>query len=74
MKPLRSWNVQTVAVCFVNAYANPAHELRMREILEEELPGVQVSTSAEVLPERYRSMERGALLARIGELRALLNS
>ena len=30
---------QTVAVCFINAYANPAHEQRMREILEEELPG-----------------------------------
>jgi N-methylhydantoinase A len=44
---------QTVAVCFVNAHANPAHELRMREILEEELPGVTVSTSAEVLPEIF---------------------
>ena len=29
----------TVAVCFVNAYANPAHEQRMGEILAEELPG-----------------------------------
>src|SRR5436190_14038855 len=38
--------VQTVAVCFVNAHANPEHEVRMREILEEELPGVTISTSA----------------------------
>src|ERR1041384_5928874 len=45
--------VQTVAVCFVNAHANPVHELRMRAILEEELPGVTVSTSAEVLPEIF---------------------
>jgi N-methylhydantoinase A len=45
--------VQTVAVCFINAHANPAHELRMRAILEEELPGVTVSTSAEVLPEIF---------------------
>ncbi len=45
--------MQTVAVCFVNAHANPAHELRMREILEEELPGVAVSTSAETLPEIF---------------------
>src|ERR671929_2439079 len=50
---LRRRNVQTVAVCFINAHANPAHELRMREILEEELPGVAVSTSAEVLPEIF---------------------
>jgi N-methylhydantoinase A len=50
---LRRRGAQTVAVCFVNAHANPAHELRMREILEEELPGVTVSTSAEVLPEIF---------------------
>src|SRR5438132_3905885 len=36
---LRRRGVQTVAVCFINSYANPANELRMREILEEELPG-----------------------------------
>jgi N-methylhydantoinase A len=50
---LRRRGVQTVAVCFINAHANPAHELRMREILEEELPDVAVSTSAEVLPEIF---------------------
>jgi N-methylhydantoinase A len=50
---LRRRGVQTVAVCFVNAYANPVHEVRVREILEDELPGVSVSTSAEVLPEIF---------------------
>jgi N-methylhydantoinase A len=45
--------VKTVAVCFVNAHANPVHEQRMREVLEEELPDVTVSTSAEVLPEIF---------------------
>ena len=30
---LRRRGVQTVAVCFVNAHANLAHEVRMREIL-----------------------------------------
>jgi N-methylhydantoinase A len=50
---LRKRAVKTVAVCFVNAHANPAHELRMRELLEEELPDVTVSTSAEVLPEIF---------------------
>ena len=45
--------------------------------LERELQilvAVQECTSREVLPERYRSMEREAVLARINELRALLNS
>ena len=50
---LRRRGVKTIAVCFVNAHANPAHELRMRELLEEELPDVTVSTSAEVLPEIF---------------------
>src|ERR671930_610607 len=50
---LRKRGAQAVAVCFVNAYANPEHELRMREILEEELPDVTISTSAEVLPEIF---------------------
>jgi N-methylhydantoinase A len=50
---LRRRGVRTVAVCFINAHANPAHELRMREILEEELPEVTVSTSAEILPEIF---------------------
>jgi SpoVK/Ycf46/Vps4 family AAA+-type ATPase len=45
--------------------------------LERELQilvAVQECTSREVLPESYRSMERGAVLARINELRALLHS
>jgi len=45
--------------------------------LERELQilvAVQECTSREVLPERYRSMEREAVLSRINELRALLNS
>jgi SpoVK/Ycf46/Vps4 family AAA+-type ATPase len=45
--------------------------------LERELQilvAVQECTSREVLPESYRSMERSTVLARINELRALLNS
>ena len=44
---------KAVAVCFMNAYASPAHEDRMKAILAEELPGVAVSTSSEVLPEIF---------------------
>jgi N-methylhydantoinase A/oxoprolinase/acetone carboxylase beta subunit len=50
---LRRRGVQTVAVCFVNAYANPINEHRMREILEEELPDATISTSSQVLPEIF---------------------
>lgn len=50
---LRRKEVQTVAVGFINSYANPAHEQRMKEILLEEIPGISVSTSSEVLPEIF---------------------
>jgi N-methylhydantoinase A len=50
-------DVTTIAVCFLHAYANPAHEMRMREILAEEHPAAVVSVSYEVLRE-YREYER----------------
>jgi N-methylhydantoinase A len=50
---LRRREVQAVAVCFVNAYANPAHEQRMRAILREQLPDIVIATSSEVLPEIF---------------------
>src|ERR1700754_2680568 len=45
--------VETVAVCFVNAYANGDHEERMADILREELPDATISTSSGVLPELF---------------------
>jgi N-methylhydantoinase A len=46
-----------VAVAFLHSYANPAHELRMREILSEVAPGVAVTLSHE-LSREYREYER----------------
>jgi N-methylhydantoinase A len=50
---LRKRQVAAVAVCFMNAFMNGANERRMKQILEEELPGVPVTTSSEVLPEIF---------------------
>lgn len=50
---LRRRGTKTIAVCFLNSFANSAHELRMREILEEELPDASITTSAEILPEMF---------------------
>jgi N-methylhydantoinase A len=50
---VRRREIETVAVCLVNSHANPSHEERVKEILEEELPGVSVSTSSGVLPEIF---------------------
>jgi N-methylhydantoinase A len=54
---LRDRAVTAVGVCFLHAYANPAHERRLREILAEEHPEAAVSLSSEVLRE-YREYER----------------
>jgi len=53
----RARGVDTLGVCFLHAYADPAHEERMREILAEEHPDAVVSISSEVLRE-YREYER----------------
>ncbi|RKZ12854.1 hydantoinase/oxoprolinase family protein [bacterium] len=50
---LKKREVLVVAVCFINAHINGAHEMRMKAILEEELPGVAVVTSSETLPEIF---------------------
>jgi len=42
--------VQAVAVCLLHSFANPAHEERVATILREELPGVAVTASIDVLP------------------------
>jgi N-methylhydantoinase A len=48
---LRREEVESVAVCLLHSYVNPAHEQRVGAILGEELPGIPISLSAEVAPE-----------------------
>ncbi|HSH08619.1 MAG TPA: hydantoinase/oxoprolinase family protein [Burkholderiales bacterium] len=43
--------VEAVAVCFINSYANPAHEIAAKRILEAECPRLLVTASCDVLPE-----------------------
>ena len=50
---LRKRGYEAVAVCFMNSFANPANEREMHRILQEELPGVAVSNSADVLCEIF---------------------
>lgn len=50
---LKKRGVQSVAICFMNAYTNGANELKVKEILQEELPGVYICTSSETLPEIF---------------------
>jgi len=49
--------VTAVGVCLLHAYAEPAHEQLMRDILRAECPQIAVSLSSDVLRE-YREYER----------------
>ncbi len=49
--------VTTLAVCFLHAYLNPAHERRLAELVAEEAPHVTVTLSHEVSP-TFREYER----------------
>jgi SpoVK/Ycf46/Vps4 family AAA+-type ATPase len=67
-------NAHVSAETLRHAFADfiPTTSAHEREL--QILVAVQECTSREVLPESYRSMERSTVLARIQELRALLNS
>ena len=54
---LQRQDIESIAVCYLHAYAAPRHELETREAIRERLPGVPVSLSHEVVPE-YREFER----------------
>ena len=53
----RIQGLEAIGISFLHAYANPAHEHRMRAAIEAECPGIHVSLSSEVWPE-YREYER----------------
>lgn len=54
--------IESVAVVFLHSYRSPDHEVRMREILAEEAPGVFVTASHE-LSREYREYERTSTVA-----------
>jgi len=57
VEELRRADVESVAVCFLFSFLDPAHERRAGELLRSALPGVRISLSSDVLPE-LREYER----------------
>ena len=53
----RDRNVGAVAVCFLNSFVDPAHELRAAELVREEHPDALISLSSDVL-RVFREYER----------------
>jgi N-methylhydantoinase A len=51
VEALLAENVETVAVCLLNSFTNPAHEIAIKEIIRKLAPDMPLSISCEVLPE-----------------------
>lgn len=54
---LKEQRVETIAVCLLFAFLNPAHEQRVKEICREIYPEAFVSISSDICPE-FREFER----------------
>jgi len=57
VKACRKAAIEAIAVCYIHAYSNPAHEQRTREIIEEMYPQAAVTLSHEITQE-WREYER----------------
>jgi len=42
--------IESVAICYVNCFANPDHELRTERLIKELAPEIEVSVSSQILP------------------------
>jgi N-methylhydantoinase A len=56
-RALKAQGVESIAVCYLFSFMNPAHEAMTRRLIHEEFPAAHVSLSSEVLP-RIREWAR----------------
>jgi 5-oxoprolinase (ATP-hydrolysing)/N-methylhydantoinase A len=68
---LAAAGVEALAVCFLHAYRNPAHERLVGDLVRREFPGLAVSLSSDVVPE-LREYPRAATTAANAYVQPLL--
>ncbi|MEO7773206.1 MAG: hydantoinase/oxoprolinase family protein [Steroidobacteraceae bacterium] len=51
LRNLKAQNIEALTVSLINSFANDSHEKRIAQIAKEELPGIPVSLSCDVVPE-----------------------
>lgn len=59
---LKEQGIEAVAIILLHSYSNDAHERRVKEIIQEEIPTVFVTASHE-LSKEYREFERASTVA-----------
>ncbi|MBW2082318.1 MAG: hydantoinase/oxoprolinase family protein [Deltaproteobacteria bacterium] len=57
VQQLLDMGVESIAVCLLNSFENPSHEIMIKEIIQEMAPEVSISISYDVLPQ-IREYER----------------
>lgn len=68
---IKEAGIAEVAVSFLFSYVNPAHELRMRQLIAEVYPDAAVSLSHEVYP-RWREYDRTSTVLADAYLKSLI--
>lgn len=68
VRELKRKKVQSIAVCTLFSFINPAHELRIEEIIREEYPEAYVTISSKLAPEfrEYSRMSTTVLNSYLG--------
>ncbi len=51
LRGLKEQKIASIAVCLLFSFLYPRHEQRVAEIIKEEMPGVAISLSSEILPQ-----------------------
>ncbi len=65
--------VEALAVCFLHAYRNPAHERLVRDLVRSEFPGLPVSISSDVHPQ-INEYERSSTTAANAYVQPLMSA
>lgn len=67
---VRKSGATSVALCFLHAYRNPAHEIAVAERLARETPGLSLSRSSDVLPQikEYERVSTTVVNAYVGPI------
>lgn len=69
---LKAGKYSSVAVCLLNSYANPTHEMHIEELLARHIPQVPVAVSSLVTRE-FREFERASTTAVSGYIQPIVD-
>ncbi len=51
LKAMDQRGVESVAICLLHSYLNPAHEIALRDLIQQRRPGLSITLSSQVCPE-----------------------